>query len=104
MSGSRTALILTGGGARAGYQAGVLKAIRELLPAPRENPFPILCGTSAGAINAASLAVFAEDFDGGVDNLLRVWENFTADQVYRADPAGLASPACAGFPRWRSAG
>jgi NTE family protein len=96
---SRTALILTGGGARAGYQAGVLKAIRELLPAPRENPFPILCGTSAGAINAASLAVFAEDFDGGVDNLLRVWENFTADQVYRADPAGIG---IAGM-RWLSA-
>jgi hypothetical protein len=62
---SRTALILTGGGARAGYQAGVLKAIREILLPGRPNPFPILCGTSAGAINAASLAVFAEDFDAG---------------------------------------
>jgi NTE family protein len=87
--GTRTALILTGGGARAGYQVGVLKAIRELLPEPRRNPFPILCGTSAGAINAASLAVWAEDFGAGVDNLLHVWENFSADQVYRADPAGM---------------
>jgi NTE family protein len=89
MSGARTALILTGGGARAGYQAGVLKAIREILPPGSPNPFPILCGTSAGAINAASLAVFAEDFDAAVANLLQVWENFSAHQVYRADPAGI---------------
>lgn len=89
MTETRTALVLTGGGARAGYQVGVLKAIRELLPEPRRNPFPILCGTSAGAINAASMAVWAEDFGAGVDNLLRVWENFSAHQVYRADAAGI---------------
>ena len=89
MTETRTALILTGGGARAGYQVGVLKAVRELLPEPRHNPFPILCGTSAGALNAASMAVWAEDFGAGVDNLLQVWENFSADQVYRADPAGI---------------
>ena len=89
MSESRTALILTGGGARAGYQVGVLKAIRELLPQPQRNPFPILCGTSAGALNAASLAVAAEDFGAGVEGLLQVWENFHAHQVYRADPASM---------------
>ncbi|MDP2134811.1 MAG: patatin-like phospholipase family protein [Sulfuritalea sp.] len=85
----RTALILTGGGARAAYQVGVLKAIREFLPEPRRNPFPILCGTSAGALNAASMAVAAEDFGTGVDNLLQVWGNFSAHQVYRADAAGI---------------
>jgi NTE family protein len=90
MTASRTALILTGGGARAGYQVGVLKAIRELWPEPHRNPFPILCGTSAGALNAASMAVWAEDFGAGVDNLLKVWENFNAHQVYRADPASMA--------------
>ena len=84
MTEPRTALILTGGGARAGYQVGVLKAIRELLPEPRRNPFPILCGTSAGALNAASMAAAAEDFGAGVDNLLNIWENFSAEQVYRA--------------------
>lgn len=89
MTASRTALILTGGGARAGYQVGVLKAIREMLPEPRRNPFPILCGTSAGAINAASMAVWAEDFGAGVDNLIGVWENFSAHQVYRADPLSM---------------
>lgn len=89
MTESRTALILTGGGARAGYQAGVLKAIRELLPQARRTPFPILCGTSAGALNAALMAAAASDFGAGVDDLVHVWENFSADQVYRADPAGI---------------
>ncbi len=87
---NKTALILTGGGARAAYQVGVLKAIRSLLPEPEKNPFPIICGTSAGAINAASLAVRAENFGSGVDELVSVWENFHVDQVYRADPLGLA--------------
>lgn len=85
----KTALILTGGGARAAYQVGVLKAIREMLPDPKRNPFPIICGTSAGAINAASLAVYAEDFGTGVDHLNHVWGNFHAHQVYRADPLGI---------------
>jgi NTE family protein len=89
MTESRTALILTGGGARAGYQVGVLKAIRELLPEPRRNPFPILCGTSAGALNAASMAVWAENFGAGVENLLNIWENFGAHQVYRSDPVSM---------------
>ena len=89
MTEPRTALILTGGGARAGYQVGVLKAVRELLPEPRRNPFPILCGTSAGALNAALMAVWAEDFGTGVDRLLNIWENFSARQVYRADPLSM---------------
>src|SRR3954470_799613 len=88
MSGA--ALILTGGGARAAYQVGVLKAVRELLPRPEENPFPILCGTSAGAINAATLGVFADNFDAGVSNLIDVWERIRAHHVYRSDPLGVA--------------
>ncbi len=98
MTVSRTALILTGGGARAGYQIGVLKAVRELLPEPHRNPFPILCGTSAGALNAASMAVWAEDFSAGVENLLNVWENFNAHQVYRADALSMGISAV----RWVS--
>jgi NTE family protein len=95
----KAALILTGGGARAAYQIGVLKAIRELLPDPAKNPFPILCGTSAGAINAASMAVWAEDFGEGVAQLESVWANFRAGQVYRADPWGIAVSGAA----WLSA-
>ena len=85
----RTALILSGGGARAAYHAGVLKAAREMLPDPRHNPFPILCGTSAGAINAAVIASRAENFGAGVNFLLDFWSRLRAGDVYRADAAGL---------------
>lgn len=85
----RTALVLSGGGARAAYQVGVLSAVRDLLPDPRINPFPILCGTSAGAINAASLGVYSEHYGDAVNNLLYIWRNFQAGQVYRADPWGI---------------
>ena len=86
---SKAGLVLTGGGARAAYQVGVLKAVRDMLPHPEKNPFPIVCGTSAGAINAATLAVFADHFGTAVDRLLSVWENFHVHHVYRSDPVGI---------------
>jgi len=95
----RTALVLSGGGARAAYQVGVLRAVRELLPDPTRNPFPILCGTSAGSLNAAALACRADDFGLAVTNLGEVWGNFHAGQVYRADPLGI----CMSGARWLSA-
>ena len=88
-----TGLVLTGGGARAAYQVGVLKAIaairRASSGATEGNPFPVIAGTSAGAINAAALACRADDFDGAVRDICDVWENFHADQVYRADSLGV---------------
>ncbi len=86
---SKAGLILTGGGARAAYQVGVLKAFRELLPMPENNPFPILCGTSAGAVNAATLAAYADNFGAAVGKLLEVWENFHVHHVYRSDPISI---------------
>jgi NTE family protein len=90
-----TGLVLTGGGARAAYQVGVLRAIarlrRKALP-PRArlaNPFGVICGTSAGAINAAALACNADRFEGAVEVLGKVWENFRCEQVYRADSLGV---------------
>ena len=85
----KVGLILTGGGARAAYQVGVLRAIAAMLPKGARNPFPVICGTSAGAINAASLAVAARNFHEGVRQLVDVWENFHVDQVYRSDPIGV---------------
>ena len=82
----RAGLVLTGGGARAAYQVGVVKAVRDILGNPVRNPFPILCGTSAGAINAATLAVFADNFTRGVANLLEVWEHMRCEHIYRTDP------------------
>jgi NTE family protein len=87
-----TGLILTGGGARAAYQVGVLRALVEIRRhclAPAGNPFPVIAGTSAGAINAAALAGDADDFERGVDKLVQIWEGFHADQVYRADSIGV---------------
>jgi NTE family protein len=89
----KTGLILTGGGARAAYQIGVLKAVSSILIeagwAPEKNPFDIVCGTSAGAINATALACRADNFSESVQTLLQVWENFEVAQVYRADSLGV---------------
>jgi NTE family protein len=82
---SRAGLVLTGGGARAAYQVGVVKAVRDVLGNPKKNPFPILCGTSAGAINATTLGVLADDFSRAVANLLEVWENMHCHHIYRTD-------------------
>jgi NTE family protein len=88
-----TGLVLSGGGARAAYQVGVLRAIARLrrgTAAPlRRSPFGVICGTSAGAINAAALACNADQFDMAVEGIAQVWENFRAEQVYRADSLGV---------------
>lgn len=81
----RFALLLSGGGARAAYQVGVLKAITHLLPRNHSLPFPIICGTSAGAINATALACFASCYHLGVRKLEWVWKNFRTHQVYASD-------------------
>lgn len=87
----KVALILTGGGARAAYQVGVLRGLAELIPEGASNPFPIICGTSAGAINAAALAADAADFRRAVRRLTVVWKHFQVQHVYRADPWGAFS-------------
>ncbi len=99
MEGGKAALVLTGGGARAAYQVGVLLAIREIRGRRPGNPFPILCGTSAGGINAAALAVFASDFNAGVRKLAWIWRNFHVHQVYRADARALLATGA----RWGAA-
>ncbi len=81
----RVALVLPGGGARGAFQVGVLKAIAELLPKTARNPFSVLSGTSAGAINAIVLASKAQRFRRAVAELEHVWGNFRCHQVYRTD-------------------
>ena len=78
-------LVLPGGGARAAYQVGVLRAVADLLPARSANPFPVVTGTSAGAVNATAIAVHADRFRVAIGNLERVWRNFQVGQVFRAD-------------------
>ncbi len=99
MDEGRAALVLTGGGARAAYQVGVLLAIRDVWGKRPGNPFPILCGTSAGAVNAVALAVFSANFDEAVRKLAYIWRNFRVDHVYRADTLAIAESVM----RWGSA-
>ncbi|MGO4393813.1 patatin-like phospholipase family protein [Variovorax sp. M-6] len=112
-----TGLVLTGGGARAAYQVGVLQALARLRRTAGAraggNPFPIITGTSAGAINAAALACGADDFDATVRRIAQVWSRLDPGQVYRADALiGLRSDApwarllSAGWlvARWRRSG
>ncbi len=77
-----TGLILSGGGARAAYQVGVLRALARLLPERAPNPFDIICGTSSGALNAAVLATEADCLQNGVNSLSEIWGNISSDTVY----------------------
>ena len=88
-----TGLILSGGGARAAYQVGVLSAIADLLPDASHNPFPVIVGTSAGAINAVSLACGALQFGEAVRRLTTVWQGFHTHMVYRSDWPGVLRQA-----------
>ncbi len=77
-------LVLTGGGARSAYQIGVLRALAQMLPGAR-NPFPVIVGTSAGAVAASVLAAEAHAWRHAVAGLERVWGNFRTEQVFYVD-------------------
>ncbi len=89
----RIGLILTGGGARAAYQVGVLRAIATTLPKLAKNPFHVIAGTSAGALNAASLATHAHHLRTAVRTLETIWKNISSDMVYDLHSANLLSSA-----------
>jgi NTE family protein len=80
----RIALVLTGGGARSAWQIGVIRAIASWYPAGSALPFQVICGTSAGAINAAVLAAGGADFGRASAALARVWGGFHTSRVFRA--------------------
>ncbi len=81
----KTALVLPGGGARGAFQVGVLKAVAELLPRGCSNPFPVISGTSAGAVNSIVLASRARNLRIAVAELERVWGHFRCHHVYKTD-------------------
>src|SRR6266513_1284979 len=88
----RIGVVLTGGGARAAYQVGVLRAVAQIrreVRAPRRNPFAVIAGTSAGAINAAALASHADRFDDSIAGLAAVWRDLRAERIYRSDAFGV---------------
>ncbi|MCJ8350128.1 patatin-like phospholipase family protein [Moritella sp.] len=83
MTDTKQGLLLTGGGARAAYQVGALKAIAEFYPRNHGTPFKIITGTSAGAINSCAIACYASCFRLGVKKLEYIWNNFHANQVFQ---------------------
>ncbi|RZK99939.1 MAG: patatin-like phospholipase family protein [Rubrivivax sp.] len=89
----KTALVLTGGGARAAYQVGVLQAMmlirRDSGEKERGNPFQIISGTSAGALNGMALACRADHFELAVRAMVEVWRDFKSEQVYHSDSLGI---------------
>jgi NTE family protein len=82
-------LVLTGGGARSAYQVGVLKAVAELLRRGSACPFPVITGTSAGAVSAIALASDAAHFRRSVLAIERVWRDFRVHQVFKADALSM---------------
>ncbi len=80
-----TALVLPGGGARAAYQVGALRALTRIHGESGPLPFPVVCGTSAGALNATAIAQHADDFRLGVARLVRWWRRIDVSSVYRTD-------------------
>src|SRR3712207_4681774 len=87
------ALVLTGGGARGAYQAGVLRYLATRFPELR---IPILTGVSAGGVNVAHLASHRGTFPEAVDELVALWRGLTPEQVFRVDAPSLARNAA----RW----
>lgn len=76
----KIALLLSGGGARGAYQAGVIRALSDILPGDKL-PFSILSGISAGAINACYLAANANDFSYAARGLSNLWSELRTEQV-----------------------
>lgn len=80
----KTGLVLSGGGARGAYQVGVLKAIADLHPKHAANPFTIISGTSAGALNGVALAASANNFRLGVKKVEKIWTHLDVNRVVKA--------------------
>ncbi len=88
----RTALVLSGGGARGAYQAGVLQGLVEIGCLARERSnVDLLVGSSAGAINVAVLGATADRCADGIERLVTLWRGLSADQVFRTDVVSLGS-------------
>src|SRR5215216_5004915 len=81
-AGEDLAIVLSGGGARAAYQVGVLRGMARHLPDMR---FPIVAGVSAGAINAAFLASHPGSSAEAAFDLSKLWGGLHVEQIFRAD-------------------
>ena len=79
-------LVLSGGGARGAYQAGVLRAISEVAESVgMPQPFSAITGVSAGAINASYLATMADSIPDACDGMVKLWQTITTEKVFKTD-------------------
>ncbi len=85
------AVVLSGGGARGAYEAGVLAYIFTKLPEKlrRRGRFRIFCGTSVGAVHAAYLASTAHAEQYNIAGLLRIWRGLKIHEALRLDAPDL---------------
>jgi NTE family protein len=84
--GDAIGLVMTGGGARGAYQAGILKRIGELKRVQTQgNPFPIIGASSAGAVNGAALAAGSNDFALATKVLAQLWSDLKPSDIFRCD-------------------
>ncbi|HVM93445.1 MAG TPA: patatin-like phospholipase family protein [Terriglobales bacterium] len=83
--GNAIGLVMTGGGARGAYQAGVLKRIGELRRAEAGNPFPLIGGASAGAVNGSALAAGCDDFPDVTRRLADMWATLRPSDIFHCD-------------------
>lgn len=87
-----------GGGARGAYQAGVLKAVCEITSEMGiKQPFPIMAGISAGAVNASFLAAYADDMHVAIRQLCYMWGGIRTSRIFRVDAWSLAKIALKGM-------
>lgn len=96
IASGKNGLVLTAGGARGAYQAGVLKRVGELACFQgRRSPFQIVSGASAGAINGSMIAAHSGDFSSATRTLAQLWSNLEVENVFRSDPISLLGTALA---------
>lgn len=87
---ARCGLVLTGGGARAAYQVGVLRAISDITKFEK-NPFRIISGYSAGAINGTWLAGRSDNFDVATKNMWNAWASIQNEVIFNTEFSNVAS-------------
>src|SRR5437870_1232115 len=89
-------LVLTAGGARGAYQAGVMRRIAEIRSlASSPSPFAVITGASAGAINGTALAARAGDFGDAAVDMARLWSELSVEKVFRSDIPSLMTTGLA---------
>lgn len=90
---SRLALVLSGGGARGAYEAGVVNYIRTQLPkeVAARAKFDLHCGSSVGAINSCFMASTAQDPKHQGEKMYALWKALKQDDIYKRNIAALSN-------------